>query len=38
MAQYPPNVGIVAFDVYFPKTYVSQAELGACKSVTAALI
>jgi hypothetical protein len=28
MAQYPPNVGIVAIDVYFPRTYVSQTELG----------
>ena len=29
MAHYPPNVGIVAIDVYFPRTFVSQTELGA---------
>ena len=23
-----PNVGIVAMDIYFPSTYVNQAELG----------
>lgn len=25
---YPLNVGILAMDVYFPKTYVAQEDLG----------
>jgi hypothetical protein len=26
--RFPPDVGIIALEVYFPRTCVSQAELG----------
>ncbi len=26
----PQNIGIVAFDCYFPKHFVKQADLGIC--------
>jgi len=27
-SHFPPDVGVVALDVYFPSTFVSQADLG----------
>ena len=27
-ARFPPNIGILAMDAYFPSTYVDQEQLG----------
>jgi hypothetical protein len=31
LSHYPRDVGIVALDVYFPSTYVSQTDLGTAR-------
>ena len=31
-ARYPPNIGILAMEAYFPSTYVDQEQLGTDKT------